>query len=154
MLMAGFKLLEGGILLAGLGGLCIQVACSSQANGRKAEILPILTSALLLGGVLAVLGQLLVALSRNNVITEPLSAATVRIPFPFNPELIVPRSTFGSSLSSAFGAWLQWFTVASSEEGEYRLPTNITLHHPLLKMSRSQLLPIITLRPSIPSNLQ
>jgi hypothetical protein len=155
MLMAGFKLLEGGFLLAGLGALCIQVACSSQANERKAEILlPILTSTLLLAGVLTVLNQLLVALSQNNVITGLLSAATVGIPFPFDPELIVTLSTFGSCLGSVFGAWLQWFTVAGSGEGEYRLPTNITLHHPLLKMSCGRLLPIITLRPSIPSNLQ
>lgn len=81
--MARFGLLEGGLFLAGLAESCVQFACSPQANGRKAQVLCIFTSIILLTEVLTFLGQYLMALSRNNLMTGTLSAATVRILFPF-----------------------------------------------------------------------
>jgi hypothetical protein len=81
--IAGFDLLEAGLYLAGLGALCIHAACaySSPADGRKGKVLRIYTSIALLVGILILLGQYLVAVSHNNMITEALRAATVRVPF-------------------------------------------------------------------------
>lgn len=81
IVLARFELLEGGLYLGGLGELCIHAACaySLSADGRKAKILRIYTSIALLVGILIILGQHLVALSHNNMITGALRAAAVRI---------------------------------------------------------------------------
>jgi hypothetical protein len=83
IVMAGFEQLAGGFFLAGLAGSCVQFACSLQTTGRKERILRVFTSSSLLAEILTLLGQHLIALSRDDIRTGALPAATVRRPFPF-----------------------------------------------------------------------
>jgi hypothetical protein len=121
--MAVFELLEGGLYLAGLGALCVHVACSSPVDGRKEEILHIYTSTALLAGVLTLLGQYLVMLSQNSVITGVPRAAMVRATLSSpDLELIVCCSAFGASRSLMYGFGLQWLTLTPWSQEPYLPP--------------------------------